>query len=528
MCNYLLAIMNNPIIKRLGLFFIISFCVLFLLSPDSYTHDLYDRIDTGWFFTCGKAWMNGMIPYVDFADSKGPLLWLIYGVGYLLSPHNYIGMFWISVFLYTAIFYLVYKTANIFLNKSDDSIIIAIMMITSFFCRWYHYEIRAEDFNLLFVSLLFYRFCLLLYTEEGKNNKNVNKTCFIFGLSIAATLLIKYNATAMIGLVGFYLIYAIIREKRNLLFSILFAFVGFVSIIIPFFVYMLLIGNFNAFIQEYFLNTIKTIDSFNNTNSYLKEWLFLTYDTLFVILFFISLLGSILMSRMVKKYNYFFLISFLCFYAISIHHSSSYRIQYMDICLYFPIWLCIAIIKYARLYFDNYKKKISYVTSFLVIYTFISNMFNQGYLCQSLFFNNNDGRKYFYETAYFLSQVEKPTIIYFGDLERGISTPAEALPGSKYWSLQMHATKEMINTQQHDALKGTSDFILTSDYDSSLSMKTRDSLLTAAGYHEVYRKYYGTSTHYLYTKHHLKTLPDNFYISNLDVLFKINPLKNYD
>ena len=92
----------------------------------------------------------------------------------------------------------------------------------------------------------------------------------------------------------------------------------------------------------------------------------------------------------------------------------------------------------------------------------------------------------------------------------------------------MHATEEMINTQQHDALKGTSDFILTSDYDSSLSMKTRDSLLTAAGYHEVYRKYYGISTHYLYTKHHLKSLPENFHVSNLDVLFKINPLKNYD
>ena len=97
------------------------------------------------------------------------------------------------------------------------------MMIASFFCRWYHYEIRAEDFNLLFVSLLFYHSCLLLYTEEGKSNKNVNKTCFVFGLSIAATLLIKYNATAMIGLVGIYLLYAIIREKKNLLFPFLFA-----------------------------------------------------------------------------------------------------------------------------------------------------------------------------------------------------------------------------------------------------------------------------------------------------------------
>ena len=30
--------------------------------------------------------MNGLTPYVDFTDSKGPLLWLIYGIGYLRAP----------------------------------------------------------------------------------------------------------------------------------------------------------------------------------------------------------------------------------------------------------------------------------------------------------------------------------------------------------------------------------------------------------------------------------------------------------
>ncbi|MBQ8521824.1 MAG: hypothetical protein IJ456_10765, partial [Bacteroides sp.] len=62
----------------LGLF---ATLVLFVISPDSYTHYPFGRVDSAWFFMCGKAWMNGLLPYVDFADSKGPLLWLIYGVG---------------------------------------------------------------------------------------------------------------------------------------------------------------------------------------------------------------------------------------------------------------------------------------------------------------------------------------------------------------------------------------------------------------------------------------------------------------
>lgn len=34
------------------------------------------------------------VPYVDFIGSKGPLLWLIYGVGYVITPHSFIGEAW--------------------------------------------------------------------------------------------------------------------------------------------------------------------------------------------------------------------------------------------------------------------------------------------------------------------------------------------------------------------------------------------------------------------------------------------------
>ena len=93
----------------------IYYCVLlFIISPDSVTHDLNMRIDESIFFMAGKAWMNGLVPYVDFADSKGPLLWLIYGIGYLLSPKNYLGIFLINCLMYSVMGYYVFKTINIY------------------------------------------------------------------------------------------------------------------------------------------------------------------------------------------------------------------------------------------------------------------------------------------------------------------------------------------------------------------------------------------------------------------------------
>ena len=64
--------------KIWGICFTIAFIILFIASPDSYTHDLYQRTDSANFFTSGKSLMKGLIPYSDFTDSKGPLLWTIY------------------------------------------------------------------------------------------------------------------------------------------------------------------------------------------------------------------------------------------------------------------------------------------------------------------------------------------------------------------------------------------------------------------------------------------------------------------
>ena len=85
------------------------------------------KIDSAWFFTCGKAWMEGMTPYVDFADSKGILLWLIYGIGYLLSPTSYIGVFWLSVIAYAVTFHFIWKTARLFLDRRQSLLVLAFM-----------------------------------------------------------------------------------------------------------------------------------------------------------------------------------------------------------------------------------------------------------------------------------------------------------------------------------------------------------------------------------------------------------------
>lgn len=99
-------------------FFLMSFVLLFFLSPDSYVRQVFGRLDSAMFFTQGHAWLKGMVPYVDFTDSKGPLLLAIYALGAWLSPTTYHGVFWISV-VYTLIFFFLYHATRLLLDDHD-------------------------------------------------------------------------------------------------------------------------------------------------------------------------------------------------------------------------------------------------------------------------------------------------------------------------------------------------------------------------------------------------------------------------
>lgn len=503
-------LLSHPCIAAIA----ISFTFLFLFSPDSYTHDLYGHYDSAWFFTCGKAWMNGMTPYVDFADSKGPLLWLIYGIGYLISPRTYIGVFWLSVMLYTCILYFIFRTTRIFLDDVKSSMAVMLMMMAAFFCPWYHTEIRAEDWCTFFIVMALYRICYTLFASNGMNSKEIERTCFVLGLCMAGTLLIKFNSTLMLGTTALYLLYALIREKKNILSSFFWLITGFTILALPFVLHMIIVGNIGAFIQEYFLTTIQTVQSYNGLSTYIHEWLFLTYDTHYVVLFLGGLIGAWMISRSVEKDRYFFSISFLGFYAIAIHHSSFLHWHYLSACIFFVIWICIYIAKNVR------GKSLWLTVSFIVGYSFFANIFSWGYVSHTWFWAGCEERKSYYEASSYISQIENPMLLFFFTLDNSLGVYSHCLPATKYWALQMGATKEMKNDQNMAVKMRKADFIITDDH--LLPLEYSDSLFRTHGFHKVYSYSLDKLTYQLYTKHDLKDHRSRLHISSIDILLKKN------
>lgn len=93
---------------------IFSAIILFFCSKNSFLYFFNDWVDANAFFTMGKGMFNGLVPYKDLFEQKGPLLYLIYGIGYFIENDGFIGVLCLIKFLKVSLFL---KSYNLFKIK---------------------------------------------------------------------------------------------------------------------------------------------------------------------------------------------------------------------------------------------------------------------------------------------------------------------------------------------------------------------------------------------------------------------------
>jgi hypothetical protein len=499
------------------LFLLIAFVMLFFVSPDSYTHDVFGRGDSAWFFLCGKAWMNGMTPYVDFSDSKGPLLWFIYGIGYLISHYDYIGVFWLSCLFYAVTYYYIYKTASLFVKDSRIAVMCTIVMSVAFFNPFIHYEIRCEDFCLTFLVLSLYRTSLLLYGDKT-DMRTATKTSVIFGFCFGAILLIKFNIAAILFVFFCYILYESHTRRYGIMRQLLFMLAGFALITIPFVICFLIEGNLSAFIYEYFIRTVLTTSNIPSASG-LRHVGLITEEIInpvVISLFLLTTIGTALMATELHRYRYFPIIS--CIFAFFIAAQNAAGPHYFSSCspwlVFILLWLSIHFRHIATIW--RIPVSVSAILLCIAANTMMKDKIG------NFFYQDNDrnlstvsecvNRKDFYDYVYVMSQVRNPRVVYL-DYMRGIGVTVHDLPACRYFCKQLGETAEMEDFRWKACMQRIPDFIITAD-----GMTDKVHRLLTIGYH-LYR--FGDSKHLcLLSKRILGMPPSDFHLTNMDILLK--------
>ena len=101
----------------LAILLIVSILTLLICSKNSPLCPYNDWVDGNAFFTMGKGMFNGKVPYKDLFEQKGLLLYLIYGIGYLISHDTFLGVYLLEVISYTIFGYFLFKIARTYLNQ---------------------------------------------------------------------------------------------------------------------------------------------------------------------------------------------------------------------------------------------------------------------------------------------------------------------------------------------------------------------------------------------------------------------------
>lgn len=490
-----------------------AFILLFFLSPDSYIRDLYIRADSAWFFASGKAWMNGMIPYVDFADSKGPLLWLIYGIGYLLSHHSYVGVFWVSIIFYTAMLFFAYKLCRLYLDIHPAAVASAILPFILFF-HPYHFEIRAEDFCNSFLMLSLYALCRVLRDWKTLDKRHYFLCAVAMGVTCAACVMIKWNVGVAILVPMFIALLYSFRVKHGML-SICGMLSGFIVVCAPFVIYLLCVGAFDDFIREYFINTTQTkyVRGYNLSPFSILHYAFSIGKRTF----FFLLLGLLLFLWKKGKVYWWLFLCFIVMWMIIMGCRPLY--YYMSIALPFSIFLIIVLVEMA---FRKIRMAARFTPALCLVAACVSIGVNVFPVNES-FDLHKDCRQSYYRANYVMAQIKQPKVLYYG-LERGIGTPAGSIPACKYWALQNGSTNDMLAEREKTLVSGVADFVIVHESVNGDFSFVEPKHVEDAGYvlYETIGGGYHSYMFLVYGRPGLRLPPDSFYVSDWDVWLKRN------
>lgn len=500
-----MSILNRVCNTRVGL---ITFLLVYVVACqmvfniDSYLYANNGHYDSAIFFFCGKSLMNGYTPYVDFADSKGLLLWIIYGIGYKIHHYSYIGVFWMACLAFTVALGVAYKTARLYLDR-PMSLLAAVSMAVPYWYWNFYTEGKAEHFCMPVVAYAIYQ--LLKIVKEAPHNSGFGWQWMAVGMGWVAVLMMKWSiALMMVSLLVSIGVYASKRHVlRNYIVSLS---VGAVSLALPFLAYFVMTGSLEAMWQEYFANTMASVSEPlpQTIVSYSHEWLgVLATKRVIYIVYTLPLL--LLWNRREWFASALPWLSAMFFIALAIRHDNFGH--YISIVAPFAIFAIVSLLKWLRAHAVSLRYYGAVLVLALVYLCWGKVHYGHGILASAKNIDKFEG------INWRMTHIANPTLLVIGQ-DPGYCI-GYSRPYCRYWISQMGQTQAMFDAQVKALYEGKADFV---SLNGDRSIRKFEPLLLSEGYH-LFEQYDGNN---IYTKHKCPPIPTDFHVSDADILTKRN------
>lgn len=437
-------------VKLVSILVVWSMIILFFQSKNSPLYVLNDWSDLNAFLTIGKSWANGLIPYRDLFEQKGPTLFFIF---YLISKIS--ASYWL-VYVFEIIFlaaslWLLYQIARLYYQPSASltfAIISGVMLTVP---PYFNFGGSAEEFAFPFII-----YSLLVMFRYYHKHEISNKEWLIFGIGLALVFWSKYTMIGSFLAVAMGCAIAMLLKKdypsvRRLIVA---SSVGFLLISVIILAYFLAKGALMDLYMAYFYSNIKLYPGNEQLGLVAK---IINSFVLFIQalqkswwLFILAILGCFqLVSQRRIMINNGLLLNFffaLCTLIVTTYFGGKTFDYYM---LSLSPFLCLTLLPLVKGFdhIDNKPINIMMVALLsLVLALGMSDklMFSKLYpnnLAMSLDGKSNQPAQQLF--ADIIQTVEQPSLLTYGTIDIGVYQAADVLP-SNYYFQKVNITQDKL------------------------------------------------------------------------------------
>lgn len=212
--------------------------------------------DSNLYFTIGRGMLEGLMPYRDLFDHKGPLIFMLYALGALVSDTSFFGVFLLEAAGLAAMLFFAQRTVALYGRGRLTLAVIPLTAVVTVCSTAFNQGGSAEEFCLPALSLALY--CALRRMKEGAGCKRPARLYAAFGAAMGWVFSIKYTDCGLFfGLGLALLLYDVwARGVRRAIASGLWMLLGMAAVVLPIGAYLAANGVLDDMIEVYFIQNI--------------------------------------------------------------------------------------------------------------------------------------------------------------------------------------------------------------------------------------------------------------------------------
>ena len=226
----------NRSLKNLLFIIFAAAMVLYFSVSTSPLYPNYKAKDSSFFLVMGREWLGGLIPYKDLWDQKGPAIFFVNLLGFMLTGNKY-GVLIIQILFATISAFFIYKILRRSMGELW-SVLGACLGIIVFSCNYEGGNLLEEYINPFLIICMY--FITDWIHKKSKEKPDHNPLCALFyGITFGLCVMSRVtNSIAVCIAILFIIIYLCANKAWGNLLRNAIAFIcGTALVIVPFMIY---------------------------------------------------------------------------------------------------------------------------------------------------------------------------------------------------------------------------------------------------------------------------------------------------